>query len=61
MKVTVNLAVKAVLMGACRIPEVGKRVKDFSFSDLVWGERLFTGRERKKFKVPLWCYGTGYG
>jgi len=63
LKVTPELALKAVLMGACRMPEIGKKVEDFSFSDLVWGEKLFQSQE---LKIPLWAcaksgYGSGYG
>ena len=62
--VTKDIAIRAVLAGACRTPTVGSLVSSFSQSDLVWAEQLFSGEERKSFNIPLWVrsgYGSGYG
>ena len=53
-----ELAIKVVLHGACRIPEVGKSFSEFSTSDLIWAE------DKKIAAIPLWVlsgYGDGYG
>ena len=59
--VTKELAIRAVLFGACRIPMVGKSIKDFSQPDLIWAERILSIKERKKIGLPLWVLGSGYG
>ena len=66
---TKESALKAFLIGACRLPEIGRRISDFSTSDLVWAENngLFTPEEKEKISpLPLWVlsgsgYGYGYG
>ena len=62
--VTKDLAIKTVLLGACRIPQVGKSIKEFSFDDLIWADTKKELKEKKS--LPLWTlgsygYGSGYG
>lgn len=63
---TKEIAIKAYLLGACKLPRVGKSVKRFSTSDLIWAEENKV-LERGKLKLPLWVmsgnggYGDGYG
>ena len=66
LKVTKEIAIRAILCGSCKIPSVGSETKEYSSSDLQWGERLFTRDELKKLKIPLWAMsgsgsGSGYG
>ncbi len=62
LKVTKDIAIRTILFGSCTIPKVGKLINEFSFSDLIWAERLFTPEELKAFKVPLWTLsGSGSG
>jgi len=65
--VTKEHALKIVLAGACRMPEVGKKISEFSTSDLIWAENtgLF---EIEGKELPLWVRsgsgsgsGSGYG
>ena len=49
LKCTKEIAQKALLMGACTRPEIGKPVQDFSQKELVWAERL-----NIKSKYQLW-------
>ena len=63
LTVTTDIAVKAVLFGACRVPKVGKALSDFSTSELIWAERILpiTGLSLSR---PLWTFsgdGNGYG
>jgi hypothetical protein len=60
-KITKELALKAVLFGACRIPRVGKKIGSLSFEDLLWAERILTNKEKNDLKRPLWVLGYGYG
>ena len=61
--VTKEIAVKALLFGACRIPKIGSKIEEYSQSDLIWAERLGI-----KLKELLWIKsvdgsgdGSGYG
>ncbi len=40
--ITKELAVKAILFGACRVPSVRKLISSFSQQDLIWAEKLLT-------------------
>ena len=53
--ITKQIALKAVLFGACYTPKVGKRFSEFSTSDLVWAERL-----KIKNRLPI-CVLSGSG
>jgi len=59
--ITKEIALRAVLFGACRIPKVGENIKCLSQSDLFWAEKILFPRERKALKIPLWCCGYGDG
>ena len=62
--VTVDLAKRAVLFAACRIPRVGTPVGQLTTADLIWAERILTNREKAEIGKPLWTfsgYGSGYG
>lgn len=73
LKVTKAIALKALLFGACKPAIVGSDVKEYSTSDLIWAEKLFTEDQLKAFEIPLWLmsgygyrdgndgYGEGYG
>jgi hypothetical protein len=64
LKVTKDLAIRCILFGSCKVPKVGSPPSDFSASELIWAERIFTPKELKIFKQPLWTlsgYGYGYG
>ena len=66
---TKEIALKAVLHGACKIPKVGRPIQRFSRSELIWVEESFY--KNPTGKIPLWCmadgsgdgsgYGSGYG
>ena len=58
--ITKEIALKAVLMGACEIPDIGKKISDCQFNDLVWAST----KDIIKLEYPLWAYssyGYGYG
>ena len=71
--VTKEFAVKAVLLGACILPEVGKPLKDFTFEHLIWAENAGVVDQKTLAKktgvnLPLWVRsgsgsgsGSGYG
>ena len=70
--VTKDLAIRAILYGACKVPKVGAPAREFSTADLIWAERIFEPKELKAFELPLWVlsgsgdgsgswYGSGYG
>ena len=62
--ITKEIAIRAVLFGACKIPPVGARISEFSTSDLIWAEKILTQEEKKKMTLPLWVQsenGDGYG
>jgi hypothetical protein len=64
LKVTKDIAIRCVLLGACKIPKVGALASSFSFSELTWAEQIFSKKELATFKIPLWTcsgYGSGYG
>jgi len=64
LKVTRDIALRCILFGGCKIPKVGEFFSKYSFSDLVWAERLFSTVELTAFKQPLWTFygsGSGYG
>ena len=62
LKVTKDIATRAILFGACSIPRVGQLVSEFSTSSLIWAEKMFSLSELKAFKFPLWTFsGSGYG
>ncbi len=64
LKVTRDIVIRCILFGACKIPKVGDLFNAYSFSELVWAERIFSPTELKAFRVPLWVlsgYGSGYG
>jgi hypothetical protein len=64
LKVTPELAIRAIICNACRVPEVGTLVSELSMSDLIWAERIFTAKELQEFNRPLWTFsgsGDGYG
>ena len=60
---TKELVLRTVLFGACRdrIPDVGTPISRLSQSDLIWGERILTKKERASLVIPVWCSGDGYG
>ena len=67
LKITKEIAIRAILHGACKIPKVGSLISEFSQSDLVWAEKMFLIDD---FTQPLWTlsgsgsgsgYGSGYG
>ena len=59
--VTKEHALKIVLAGACRMPEVGKNISTFSTSDLIWAENTGLFKSESK-KLPLWVRsGSGSG
>ena len=61
--VTKEMAVKAILFGACKVPEVGSRISQYTQSDLIWAEQLLPIK-KVVIDVPLWTlsgYGSGYG
>ena len=65
--VTRELAIKAILHGACEAPEVGTPISKLSTSELIWVENagFITLEEIKKatgVSLPLWlCSGYGSG
>ncbi len=71
--ITQEMAIKAYLHGACRLPEIGKKISDFSTSELCWAKdkKLFSDKEVKAStgkSLPVWLlsgdgsgYGYGYG
>ena len=65
--VTEAIALKAVLMGACRKPKIGQKISDFSTSELIWAEdkEIISPKLAKKILgFPLWLgsgSGSGYG
>ena len=65
--VTRELAIKAVLHGACRIPEVGQPLSEIKTEDLIWAEsKGFVTEKDKMTKLPIWVLsgsgsGDGYG
>ena len=64
LKVTKEIAIKAILFGACSIPKIGQDASEFSVSSLSWAERLFSPKELKAFGRPLWTFsrsGSGSG
>ena len=64
IKVTKELSLRAVLFGACKMPQIGRKIKDFSSADLCWAERILSQKEKNKFDRPLWTYsssGSGDG
>ncbi len=63
--VTKEIAAKAILFGACKVPTVGNRMGQFSTSDLLWAERMMPIKGIIS-RIPLWCLsetgdGNGYG
>ena len=67
MKYSKEMALKAVLHGAYKIPKIGQDISKFSSSDLIWAEKhgIITPL---KGELPLWVcsydgygYGDGYG
>jgi hypothetical protein len=62
LKVTKDIAIRTILFGSCTIPKVGRPVSEFSQSELIWAERIFSASELKAFDEPLWTRaGSGYG
>ena len=60
-KVTKEIAVKAVLLGACKLPSVWATVSSFSFSELLWAHSAGIG-EKSANELPLWARsGSGSG
>ena len=64
--VTKELAARAILFGACSVPKIGTSAKDIDVGDLIWAEKIFSAKELKAFKFPLWTLsgsgsGDGYG
>ena len=56
--VTKEIALKVVLMGACRIPKIGSNASSFSTSALIWAEDHDIKIEND---LPLWVLSSGYG
>ena len=64
--ITRDLAIQAILRGACRIPEIGRRVSSLSTADLAWAEdnNLVPEEVKAQFNIPIWCLsdnGDGIG
>ena len=62
--VTKDIAIRAVLAGACAVPKVGAKASTLSTEHLIWAEKLFTAEELAALPIPLWAmsgYGDGYG
>ena len=66
--ITRELAIKAVLHGACRIPRVGQEISRLSTEDLIWVENIgcVTAEQKQSLgiKIPIWVLsvsGYGYG
>ena len=64
--VTKDIAIRAVLAGACTVPKVGAKASTLSTEHLIWAEKLFTAEELAALPIPLWAmsgdgYGNGYG
>ena len=59
--ITKEIALKAVLFGACRIPKVGEDIGRLSQSDLVLAEKILTKNEKDKLKIPLFVMSSGDG
>jgi hypothetical protein len=57
--ISYDMALKAVLNGACDIPKIGIKICDLSFSDSVWAEINLKNHIISKF--PLWALTSGYG
>ena len=72
-KITKEIALKAVLLGACSLPEIGMAISKLPTSSLIWAENKgMANREEIRiatgFDLPLWVlygdgdgYGDGYG
>ena len=60
LTVTKDIAIRAIVCGACKVPMVGTPVSYFSTYDLIWAENLFDPTELKAFRIPLWAH-AGYG
>jgi hypothetical protein len=67
--VTRELALKCVLMGACKAPTIGTKISQISTSHLIWAEdrEIVSKTDLKKLTgntLPLWVlsgYGDGSG
>lgn len=61
MVITREIALRAVLCGACKVPEVGRPVSDLSQSALIWAEDAGIA-EGVKAPLPIWVLsGSGSG
>lgn len=62
LTVTKDIAIRAILSGACYVPKIGTPVSEIPAGDLIWSERMFSKTELEKMKIPLWVLsGYGYG
>ena len=68
MHVTKDMAIRAILHGACSPPVVGKEISSLPQSNLIWAEErgIISPKEKAAAVLPAWAlaksgYGDGYG
>ena len=63
-RITPDMDRRLNLFGACSGSRVGKRLEDFSQTDLIWAEKVLSDEEKTGLSLPLWVlakFGYGYG